>query len=293
MNRRSITWLGLWVNAVLAVGKTLAGGVFGSQTILADGLHSFSDLVTDVIVLAGLRVSDKPADSNHQYGHLRVTTLVTVFIGASLLAVAVWIAWSSITTLREPHGVIRAAVPLAAALISIPLKEILYRITRRIGQRERDSSLLANAWHHRSDAFTSVAAAAGLTGVLIGGPSWAFLDHVVAIVLATFLMVVAIGIMRQSLSELADSAPPYDVLARISECIGATPGVRSHHAMRARRLGGRVAVDVRVLVDAEMSVQDGHDVAEQVQQRVLNCGCDVLEVVVHVEPDGPEQRSTT
>ena len=290
MTRRGVTWLGLWMNAILAAGKTVVGGIFGSQTILADGLHSFSDLVTDVMVLAGIRVSGKPADANHQYGHLRVTTLVTVFTGASLLAAACWIAWSAITTLREPHGVIRAAVPLAAALVSIPLKEVLYRVTRRVGERERDSSLIANAWHHRSDAFTSIAAAAGLAGVLVGGPSWMFLDHVVALILAVYLMVVAVRIMRQSLDELVDSAPPHDVLDRIGTCIETTAGVRSYHALRARRLGGRVAVDVHVLVDSGVSVHDGHEIAEHVRLRVLACGCDVLEVVVHVEPDEPEQQ---
>ncbi len=181
LTRRGITWFGLWVNAFLAVAKTAAGGVFGSQIILADGLHSFSDLVTDVMVLAGLRVSDRPADDDHQYGHLRITTLVTAFIGLSLLAAAVWIAWTAIATHREPHGQIRAAVPLIVALVSIPAKEMLYRLTRRVGERERDSSLLANAWHHRTDAFTSIAAAAGLAGILIGGPDWAFLDHIVAV----------------------------------------------------------------------------------------------------------------
>ncbi len=245
------------------------------------------------MVLAGLRVSDRPADDDHQYGHLRITTLVTAFIGLSLLAAAVWIAWTAIATHREPHGQIRAAVPLIVALVSIPAKEMLYRLTRRVGERERDSSLLANAWHHRTDAFTSIAAAAGLAGILIGGPDWAFLDHIVAVVLATFLVIVAVRIIRESLDELVDSAPPNDVLDQIGACIEATPGVNSHHALRARRLGGRVAVDTHVLVDSGISVHDGHEIAERVTVRVLACGCDVLEVVVHIEPDEPEQRFTT
>lgn len=293
MTRQGVTWLGFWINTSLAAGKIVSGVLFGSQIILADGFHSSSDLVTDVMVLAGLRVSDRPADANHQYGHRRVTTLVAAFVGVSLFAAAAWIAWSAIATLRQPHGVIRAAVPLAMALVSIPLKELLYRVTRAVGERERDSSLLANAWHHRTDAFTSVAAAAGLAGVLLGGPAWAFLDHVVAIVLAAFLAVVAVSIMRESLEELVDSAPSGEIMNRINMCIAGTPGVRIHHEMRARKLGGRVAVDVHVLVDPTMSVQHGHDVAEAVKVRVLECGCDVLEVVVHIEPDEPEQRLTT
>jgi len=290
MTRGGVTWLGLWINAGLATGKIVSGVVFGSQIILADGLHSLSDLVTDVMVLAGLHVSGKPADDTHQYGHLRITTLVAVFVGVSLFIAAVWIAWSAIATLHEPHGTIRAAVPLAVALVSVPLKELLYRLTRVVGERERDASLVANAWHHRTDAFTSIAAAAGLTGVLVGGPAWAFLDHVVAVVLAAFLAVVAVRIIRESLEELIDSAPPAEVMTRIDDCIARTPGVRAHHAMRARKLGGRIAVDVHVLVDPAMSVRSGHAIAKAVEARVVECGCDVLEVVVHVEPDEPGQR---
>lgn len=290
VTRQGVTWLGFSINTGLAAGKIVSGILFGSQIILADGLHSMSDLVTDVMVLAGIRVADRPADANHQYGHRRVTTLVTALVGISLFAAAAWIAWSAIATLRRPHGVVRAAVPLVMALISIPLKEFLYRVTRVVGVRERDSSLVANAWHHRTDAFTSVAAAAGLAGVLIGGPAWAFLDHVVAIVLAAFLAVVAVSIMRESLEELVDSAPPGEVTNRIDKCIAGTPGVRAHHAMRARKLGGRVAVDVHVLVDPTISIQHGHDIAEAVIARVLECGCDVLDIVVHIEPDEPAQR---
>ena len=163
-------------------------------------------------------------------------------------------------------------------------------MTRRVGERERDSSLIANAWHHRTDAFTSIAAAVGLAGILIGGPDWAFLDHVVAVVLAVFLIIVAVRIIRGSLDELVDSAPPSDVLDQIGTSIEATPGVNSHHALRARRLGGRVAVDVHVLVDSGISVHEGHEIAEHVKRGVLACGCDVIEVVVHIEPDEPEQR---
>ncbi len=290
MTRQGVTWLGLWMNALLSAAKIASGVVFSSQTILADGFHSLSDLVTDVAVLAGIRVADKPADGTHRYGHRRVTTLVTVFVGLSLFGAAVWIAWTAIATHREQHDQVRAVVPLIAALVSVPVKELLYRLTRRVGERERDSSLVANAWHHRTDAFTSVAAAAGLAGIVIGGPDWAFLDHVVAVVLAAFLAVVAVRIVRESLGELVDSAPPDDVLERIARCLDGTGGVNSHHELRARLMGGRVAVDVHLLVDPEMSVREGHDIAEEAKRRVLACGCDVIEVVVHVEPDEPGHR---
>ncbi|HOF18061.1 MAG TPA: cation diffusion facilitator family transporter, partial [Phycisphaerae bacterium] len=161
-NPRSVTWLSVVVNTLLAAGKVLAGVFFHSQTILAEGLHSFSDLATDIAVLAGLRVSGKPADDCHHYGHRRATALVTLFVGAALLAAAGYVAYNAITAfhdyLDDRRSPIRPVVPLLLALVSIPSKEWLFRLTRAVGRRAGDDSLVANAWHHRSDAFAATAA---------------------------------------------------------------------------------------------------------------------------------------
>ncbi|MHC4982432.1 MAG: cation diffusion facilitator family transporter, partial [Planctomycetota bacterium] len=189
MTPRSVTWTGLITDGALAAGKIIIGLLFLSQTLLADGLHSASDLITDVAVLAGLRVSERPADITHHYGHRRVSTLVGTFIGMALIGAAAWIAYNAVESLHHRRQEVRGILPLIVAAASVPVKEALFRITRYVGRRSNNVSLLANAWHHRTDAFTSVAATAGLAGVAVGGSDWAFLDPLTAMVLSAFLAV--------------------------------------------------------------------------------------------------------
>lgn len=280
-----VTWTGFVVNMFLTAGKFGAGLLSGSHAILADGLHSASDLLTDVAVLWGLRVSGRPADEDHHFGHLRATTLAALFIGVMLLVAAAWIAVQALLTLRERLGIVEPLVPLAWALASVFLKEWLFRITWAVGSRVRDPSIQANAWHHRTDAFTSVAAALGLAGVMAGGPEWSFLDHVTALGLSVYLGYVAVGIVRQSASELMDRAPDSGTMSSIREMVAATPGVRGFHAVRARHLGGRVSMDVHILVDPDLTVRQGHDIATEVERRIRAMSFGVVHVVVHVEPD--------
>lgn len=286
---RNVTVLGLVANLVLAAGKIAAGALFFSQTILADGLHSLSDLGTDFAVLAGLRVSGKPADGDHHYGHGRVSTLVALFIGAALLAAAGYILYSAIQAIHARfHGyaqrVVQPLVPLIAALASVVVKEGLFRVTRTVGRRTGDRSLVANAWHHRSDTFTSIAAAAGLSAVLIGGEHWWFLDPLTAIVLSAFLVTMAVRIMKDAAAELIDQAPASRQMARIEDVVRETPGVRTYHGVRARQVGGKVEMDVHVQVDPEMSVREGHDIASDVRRRIVEADPSVAEVIVHIEP---------
>jgi len=284
LTARAVTWTGLIANAVLAAAKLLAGIFLFSKAILADGLHSASDLVTDVAVLAGLRAAKRPADEDHPYGHHRVSTLVAMLVGAVLLASGGGIVYQAIDAIRHPAGHVRGPLPFWLAVISIPVKEVLYRLTRYVGRRTANVSLLANAWHHRTDAFTSLAAAAGLAGVTFGGPGWQFLDPLTAIVLSASLVVVAVRIIRASGSELIDRAPAEQVMACIRQAVVNTPGVRSFHSFRARQVGGKVVMDIHVQVDPDLTVRQGHDVASAVQERVTDSDCNVIEAVVHIEP---------
>ena len=291
LSAQSVTWLGLAANTALGAAKILAGAVFSNQTILADGLHSVSDMITDTAVLAGLRLADRPPDQDHHYGHRRISTLIAMLVGAVLLAAAVWIAYNAIVTLHDPKLRVVSWVPLSLAIASVPIKEFLYQITRWVGRRTHNISLLANAWHHRTDAVTSLAATAGLAGVAIGGPDWAFLDQLTAMVLSTFLIVVAVRIMAGSASELIDRAPGAATLAGIAQAAAETQGVRSYHAFRARQVGGRVAMDIHVQVDPTLTVREGHDIAIAVRQHVTEADPSVAEVIVHVEPgqEGPSE----
>lgn len=280
------TWLGLVINLALATAKVLAGVLCSSRIILVDGLHSASDLITDVAVLAALRVSRKPADRNHPYGHRRFATLVAMFVGALLLAGGVVIGVGAIQTLHGPSviSLVSSPVPLLLALATVAMKEGLFRITRRVGQRSGNAAITANAWHHRSDAFSSVAAAAGLAAVAAGGAGWAFLDPVVALILAAFLAMTAVRIIRTSASELVDSAPGAATLDTIERAVAETRGVAGYHAFRARRVGGKIAVDVHVQVDPELTVRDGHAIASAVRRQVVGADRTVIETIVHIEP---------
>ena len=284
LSTSSVTWAGVGVNVVLGITKIVIGAVARSQTLLADGLHSVSDLVSDCAVLVGLRLSSRPADESHHYGHGRVTTLVTMVVGTALLATALWIVYNAIIGFREPRAISFGTIPFWVALVSIAPKELLYRVTLRVGRQARDMSVVANAWHHRTDVFTSMAAAAGLAGVTFGGPEWAFLDSLTAVVLSAFLAVVAVRFIRQSVSELVDAAPDGQISERIERAVAETPGVRVYHKLRLRMMGGSVILDVHVHVDPVLSVVEGHDIATEVRARVLDCGCDVAEAVVHIEP---------
>jgi cation diffusion facilitator family transporter len=288
MSPTRVTWLGVSVNAALGVLKVTLGLSMHTQTLVADGLHSISDLLTDAAVLAGLRVSSKPADARHHYGHRRVTTVVTMLIGGVLVASAAWIVYRAIVTYDEPHPLTQAGLAFWVAAASVAPKELLYRVTRGVGIRAGDASLVANAWHHRTDAFTSIAAAAGLAGVAVGGPAWAFLDHITAVVLAAFLVVAAVRFIGESVAELIDTAPPAPVVKCIEDTISGTSGVRGFHALRVRKLGGSLWLDVHVLVDPTLTVVQGHDLATAVRERVLGCGCNVIEAIVHIEPYGGE-----
>ncbi len=281
---RSVTWSSIGVNVALSVAKVGVGLTLRSNALLADGLHSVSDLVTDSAVLVGLHISSKPADEDHHYGHGRVTTLVTVLVGGALLATAGWIVYNAIVTYGEPHGQPLGVLPFWVALLSIAPKEWLYRLTIRVGRQAGDTSVMANAWHHRTDAFTSMAAAAGLAGVAFGGPEMAFLDHLTAVVLSAFLAVAAFRFIAESVSELIDVAPDAAVRERVDRVVRETPGVAEHHRLRLRKMAGSVLVDVHVHVDPNLSVVAGHDIASEVHERLLACGCGVVEATVHVEP---------
>ena len=292
LSPQAVTWAGLMCNGALGAAKVLAGLLCHSQAILADGLHSASDLITDVVVLAGLRVADKPADDCHPYGHRRVATLVAMFVGGALIGAAVWVLHDAITSLHEPAGPgVSGLLPLGLALATIPIKEGLYQLTRWVGRRTDNVALLANAWHHRSDAFSSMGAAVGLAAVAAGGPEWAFVDSLTALLLAAFLTTAAVKIIRTSASELVDRAPSAATLADIERAVTDTGGVRSFHGFRARQIGGKITMDIHVQVDPALTVGQGHDIATAVRSQVMDAAPRVVQAIVHVEPaeDGEHQ----
>jgi len=274
------------INILLVLGKVGAGIISTSSAIIADGLHSLSDLASDIPVLWGISAAKQPPDEDHHYGHSRYETITALFVGILLIGAALFVAGQAIITLSQHHAGLRNWLPFYMALASIILKELLYWWTRAVGRRFHNTALIANAWHHRSDAFTSIAAALGIAGALLGGERWAFLDHLTAVLLASFLIYIGIRIIRQSLKKLTDRAPGPEVVAQLHQAITQIPGVRSFHAFRARHsgAGNRIEMDVHIQVDPEISVRAGHEIANQVEKEIRRSNPDVTTVVVHIEP---------
>jgi cation diffusion facilitator family transporter len=280
---RRVTAIGLAVNLVLSALK-LAGGLVGaSQVIVADAVHSLSDSTTDVAVLIGVKYWTKPPDRLHPHGHGRIESVVTAGIGLVLMAAALSLAWHAARTLLDGHERAPGTVALAAALVSIVSKEGLYQWTVRVGRRAGSVAVVANAWHHRSDALSSIPAALAVVLTRLR-PSWIFLDNLGAVIVSAFIFRVGVLCAWPAIKEILEFGASDRDLERIKEIALATPGVAEVHAIRTRYLGGNVHVDLHVLVDGAMTVREGHVVSEAVKQRLLREGPRLGDVVVHLEP---------
>lgn len=281
---RRVTWTGLAVNVTLA-GLKLAAGLIGhSQVVVADAVHSLSDASTDVAVLIGVRYWSAPADDRHPYGHGRIETVVTALIALVLAGVAVGLGYQALATLRDPHSTRPGAIALAAALLSIVCKEALYRWSVAVGRRIKSSALVANAWHHRSDALSSLPAALAVAGARVH-PSWVLLDHVGAVLVSFIILQAVWRIGWPAVQELVDTGATATERRRIRSVALDTEGVRTVHAVRTRRIGPGLAADLHVTVDGEMTVSRGHSVSEEVKRRLLADGPTLVDVVVHLEPE--------
>ncbi len=285
---RRITLIGLALNVVLTGFKFVAGILGHSQAVLADGVHSLSDMLSDVMVLVGARYWYRPADESHPYGHRRIETLVTTILGVSLAGVGVGIGYRAIVTYRDAQAVSPGLIAFAAAALSIVTKELIYRATIAVGRRIKSSALSANAWHHRSDALSSIPAAAAVAAAALE-PSLVFLDRVGAAVVAVFILQAAWKIMAPALRQLVDAGAPREDREKIREIALATDGVKLVHAVRTRYVGSGLQVDLHVKVDPEIPVREGHRIAEEVTRRLTADGPDVLDVVVHTEPYEPDE----
>jgi cation diffusion facilitator family transporter len=278
-----VTILGAVANAILVALKGTAGLAGGSSVLVADAVHSLSDLATDILVLFGLRVASKPPDEDHPYGHGRYETLGTVVLAGVLLVVAAGITWDASNRFGEPGR--PAMITLWVAALSIAVKETLFHVTLRVGRRCNSSLVIANAWHQRSDALSSVAAFAGILGARMGFP---ILDPAAAVVVAALIAKMALQLLGEAIREVTDATLRRDILHELGAEIRRLPGVVSFHELRARRMGPRLLVDLHVEVEGSTSVSDGHQVAERVRQLLFQKQAGVSEVLVHVDPEPDE-----
>lgn len=287
---RGITLIGAVGNGILGVGKMIIGWTAGSQALLADGVHSLSDLFSDGLVLVGAREGSREADSEHPYGHGRIETVVTTILGILLIAVAVGLGWDAARRLLEAPGDLPAPGILAlwAAVVSVVVKEVLYHVTVRVGRRVRSQMLQANAWHHRSDAISSLVVIVGVGGALLGFPA---LDAVAAIVVAVMVALVGWQLATGSLRELIDTGLEGERLALIRQTIETVDGVRDLHMLRTRHMGPDALVDVHVIVAPRISISEGHYISDQVAQRLIENVDEVTDVLVHIDPEDDQERA--
>ncbi|HUT77596.1 MAG TPA: cation diffusion facilitator family transporter [Polyangia bacterium] len=280
---RRVTWVGFVVNLLLTGFKLVAGLVGNSAAVVADAVHSLSDCVTDVAVLVGIRYWSRPPDETHPYGHKRIETLVTAFIGVMLAAAAFGLGWDAIKGLTAERDDPPTVLALIAALTSIVLKEALYHYTRIAGTRVRSSALAANAWHHRSDALSSIPASVAV-GLALYDPTLAFVDHVGELLVAMLVLVAAWKISAPALDQLVDRGASAADTAVIRCLAEAVPGVREVHELRTRFAGVGILVDVHVLVTGSLTVCEGHRIADEVKRSLVADGPNVEDAVIHIEP---------
>ena len=287
---KRITWIGLVLNILLTLLKLVSGILGHSQAIIADAVHSFSDFGTDLVLLLGIRAWSKPRDQDHPFGHERIETIIALFMGVFLALVGIWIAYDSLQGIQAEHLKAPGIIALIAAGISIVTKETMYRWTRYVGRKTSSLALQANAWHHRSDALSSVPAGAAVLAAILLPANWAFLDHIGALVVCIFLFHAAYKIISPAVAELLDTVPDTDVPEELLNLIAQTEGVLLVHAVRVRSAGAMVLTDAHIEVDPSITVTAGHAIAERVKQRVLKKLPEVADITIHVEPYGDTKR---
>ena len=280
---RRVTFAGILVNVAIAAAKAVAGVMSSSQALVADAVHSASDLVTDLVVVFSVRYWVAPADDDHPYGHGKIEALVTLVISAALVFAAWELARNAVMSLvRGKSDATPGAMALAVALGSIVLKEIVFIVTRAVARRVRSTALEANAWHHRSDALSSIPVAAAVSVVWMFPSLW-WVDAAGALIVSAFVLHVAWKLASPALQELTDAQIGSKADAVAAVALGVV-GVKGVHKPRARRYGSSFQADIHIQVDGSLSVAEGHAIGHAVKEAVVNAGLDVDDVVVHVEP---------
>lgn len=283
-----VTIWGSIVNFILLIFKFVAGVLGHSSAMVADAIHSLSDFATDIIVLFFVRISSKPADTTHKYGHGKFETLATEFIGFALLAVGIGILIEGtkniVAVVRGEMLQAPGVIALLAAAVSIISKEILYQYTVYKGRKINSQAVVANAWHHRSDAFSSIGTLVGIAGAMFLGEKWRVLDPVAAVIVSVFILKVAIDILRNSLEELMEHSLPDAEEEEIKQIILSTNGVESPHHLRTRRIGNRVAIEVHIRMNGDMTLTKAHQITTEVEQQLKLRFGENTHIGIHTEP---------
>lgn len=283
-----VTVLGSVINVLLVILKFAFGIIGRSSAMVADAVHSLSDLITDFVVIVFVKLSNKPQDKDHDYGHGKYETLATAFIGLALLAVGVMILYGGVekifAALRGEPLPEPGMITLIAALLSIVLKEWCYRFTVKVGRDTGSQAVVANAWHHRSDAFSSIGTALGIGGAIFLGERWTVLDPIAAVVVSVFIIKTSLSLMRQASDELLEKSLPDETERKIKDIAESEDGVSGIHNIRTRRIGNRISIEMHLRMPGGITLYEAHRRATEIE-RNLRCqfGADTY-ISLHIEP---------
>lgn len=284
-----VTLIGSLGNFLLLIFKFVAGILGHSSAMIADAVHSLSDFITDVIVLIFVNISSKPQDENHDYGHGKYETLATSVIGIVLLAVGIGLFWEGAHKIIDYYfrGIELKSpgkIAFIAALLSIVCKEILYQITLRIGKRCQSQVVIANAWHHRSDALSSIGTALGIGGAILLGPKGRVLDPLAAVIVSIFIVKVSLQLIWPAINDLLEKSLPKEIEDEIVAIISETPEVKNPHNLRTRRIGNDFAIEAHIRVEGNTTVTRAHEITQEIEKKLRRKFGSHTHIALHVEP---------
>ncbi len=286
---RRVTWIGIYWNIFLVVTKFIAGILGRSTALVADAIHSLSDFAGDIAVLTGLKIAGRPVDDTHNYGHGKFETLSNIFISLLLIIVGFGILWNSIYNIIDhikSQTVVRPTwLALIVVVLSVLIKEGLYRYTVRKGHALNSPALITNAWHHRTDAFSSIAVLIGVSGAMFLGDHWVVLDPIAAAAVSLFIIKVGFGFLYDSINELMEASLSQEHRETILALVDEVPGARFPHNLRTRKIGNTVAIDMHIKVSPKLSIVEAHDIATQVEYKLKSAYGEDAFISIHVEPE--------
>ena len=278
---KKVSWIGILVNILLTIIKAIIGFIAGSTAMVADSVHSGSDIISSLIVLQGLKVSHIPPDDEHHYGHEKAESIVAKVIAILLMVTALGIGWSAFQSLKNPNLQPPGSIAIYAAVLSIIVKEWMYRYTAGVGKKIKSQALIADAWHHRTDVFSSIAALIGIGGAVIGFP---ILDPLAGMAVSIMILKAAFSIYWEAVTELMDTAPSKDVIQEVENISLNIEGIKSVNEIKARKHGGQILVDMKICVDKNLTVEQGHNLASQAKFAVISANENIKDVLIHVNP---------
>ncbi len=283
-----VTIIGSIVNFLLIIFKFTAGFLGRSSAMIADAVHSLSDFVTDIIVIFFVKISGKPCDNDHKYGHGKYETLATILIGVVLLFVGLGIAWNGITAIISvAQGEVLPSpgiIALIGAILSIGLKEGLYWYTVIAGRKLNSQTVIANAWHHRSDAFSSIATAIGITGAIVLGKQWTILDPLAGVMVSFFIVKTAVKLIKPCLDELLEKSLPKSIEDEIEAIVSTFEGVSQLHNLHTRKIGNCYAIEFHIRMDGGTSLKDCHEVICKIEKKLREEFGKNTHIMIHMEP---------